>query len=295
MRFSREIEVMPITTLRKMVFQNRLDAQPEFDRALTIEATGVFFEELERRRNSQANTIVEFFGIGGSGKSYSAMALAAYLSGSPPHVFFDVGEVLRACSEFQPGECIIVDEKTRDYGIGTLRRSAAYENIIQVVRKFQLSLINCAVVPRLNGGLAHYELEPLFVDAVKRVCRCALYSPMTVGNSVVVYEPMGFVDFKHPGDVWGVEFLSGYEREKDAFIRQLLQVGGVNTHQRIVDDVVSSPEFLKLLEEYKGRGKSVPRKFVLELVQRVAPDLRRNVEAGAIADAILLKLKLGEI
>jgi hypothetical protein len=203
--------------------------------------------------------------------------------------FFRLPELIEGLKDMPKGSAVLFDEKTREYGQGSQRMAAEYENLVQVVRKYQLSLLNCAVVPRMKD-LAHYELETLFIDRQKRVVHCGLlYPTISAGASFVSFELMGYVEIPHPDTVLPPEFITEYEKRKDTFIDEHMLKSSGDYIADSAHKIMKLDEFKFLLKDYteRARPKLPPKRELFEIVARQFPHLRRNVECAAIAETIL--------
>lgn len=293
--FDKAIKSLPVSNLVKEYLQKRLDKELDFDCAFTNDLTTAFWDEVLERKAKQKNTIFELFAIGGTGKTRSSITIAKRLDPdlTLSHVYFSLDQLLGELKDCKRGATLLLDEELRLYGTGKNRKLDEYENLNQTIRKEGISLGNCAIVPRLTEGIAHYELEPLYIDEERRMCHCALYHPVA-SMRYSDFQLLGFVEFEDPTDAVGKEFMDGYEAKKDDFLQTMLHKKGVQEHTEIEEAVLASPSYAALKAYYStGKRKLVPKRELMALIDQLRPDLKMNNEVAMIAERMITKMKVG--
>lgn len=301
MRFARVIDELPVADFDKVALQQRFEVDPKFERALSagFDITSEFGEKLRRRIDDEdANLIIEAFGIGGIGKSSVVFTVSKMFLDKEfgvKNCFFGKEDLLANLNEFKPRSTVHLDENVLEYGLGKNRRESEYENVINTVRKYQLSLSSCAVVPRLKQ-YAHYALEPLFIDREKRETRVAIHLPEVTGG-YVSYGLLGWITVRDPKLVLPPEFFVEYESRKDEFIKETLHKGSGDYYLDCAREIIASSAFVPLIEFYGGRKtpRLPPRQEIIEVVNLLFPELKRNNEADAIARRVLFELKFNPL
>lgn len=303
MNISRIVDELPIAPLDKVSFQRRLDSDPSFERALRPEfdITEEFADKIERRiRDEEANAVIESFGVGGSGKTNTMFSIGAkYLfkgGFSMKNVFFGKEAALAAAPSMEKRSTLALDENVLEYGLGRMRRESEWENIINVCRKYQLSITACSVVPRLKEW-AHYGLETLFIDREARTNRVLVLKPELFA-AYVSYTALGWITVPDARTVLPPEFFKEYDARKDEFIEvNLHKEGGGDFTTEAANAVLKSVEWAKLVEFY-SLGRKTPRlppkPEVMEIVDSLYPYLHRNNEAAQVVVRALMLAKLKE-
>lgn len=282
---------LPIPMLDKQRLQSRLDEQLSMQKAFSKEynLTDALHDFIQDRlERQQANVYLDVYGLTGTAKTYGSLYLCAkHMPGfTNEQIFFGAREILQGISMLKPKTLILNDDKTRDFGMGTSRRLSEYMNIIQVVRKYQISLINTATSPRLFA-LAHYMLESLYIDRERRVSRFAVQTCSSGGMDRMGITTLGYAEFPHPDTVLPPEAITEYERRKDIFIEQNLRKKGSDDIDTAAREVIESPEFQVLEQQYlRTKQRKIPKKVIIELVATKYNYLNRNNEVHQIADRI---------
>lgn len=287
------LKKLPIPALDKQRLQARLDSQLSMQKAFTKEydLTNHLHDFIQDRlEKQQANIYIDVYGLTGTAKTYGSLYLCAkHMPGfTNEQIFFGAREILQGIALLKPKTLILNDDKTRDYGMGTNRRASEYMNIIQVVRKYQISLINTATSPRLYM-LAHYMLESLYIDRERRVSRFAVQTCQSGNSDRSEIITLGYAEFPHPDTILPAEMITEYERRKDVFIEQNLRKKGSDDVDTAAREVIESPDFQILETQYLRTSQhKIPKKIVVELVASKYGYLNRNNEVQQIADRICI-------
>jgi len=299
--FDRLVRDLPVTNLAKRGFQKRLESSEssQFETALREDITDDVWAEFFDRKAKEGNTILELVAKGMLSKSYTGIDISASLNERPltldDNIFAHQEDLLARAPLIQPGSCLLNDEKTADWGMGVVRRAKDYENLIQVCRKYKLSLVNCSVVPRMREGLSHFELHPLFIHREEQYAHVAIYEPKLLSRFYDL-ECLGYARFYHPVRKVGAEFMAEYERRKDVAIKEVLCQTTGDEYTDVAIVVEKLPDFRELVlacsNPKKGRLRCPSKDELVELVTDVRPDYRRGIEADQVSVILAMRFKM---
>lgn len=296
------IDELPIAKLDKIGLQRRLDLDPCFERGLRDEfdVSDEVVEKIKQRiEEEEANCVLEFFGVGGTAKTNTQFVLSyKYLFPklfSMKNVFFGKTDLLSNAPNLPKKSTVALDENVLEYGMGSQRLQYEFENIINVCRKYQLSITACSVVPRLKEW-AHYAFETIFVDRKEGINRVMVYQPEVLGVTAG-YRELGWISVPDARTILPPEFWVEYDAKKDSFINSALhQEDGGDFISQAASHVLASKEWNNLAEFYQNKktARLPPKEEVLEVVTTLFPYLRRNNEAKQIVVTTLMRAKLSE-
>ena len=237
-----------------------------------------------------ANAVLELVGRTGSGKSYSGLALSAYIDPE-----FDVKDCVRYSlnsileeADTRNGICWMLDEVERLYGLGTWRSQSEWSNYIESIRKKQHSVITCTPEPK-PMGTTMFTLEPLRISRADDVCHLAIMDADR--------QYLGYVMISHPKEFIGQKAVNKYEKAKDKYLESILKRDKGDNIGSMADAVLDNYEFTIKMTEKGFRkvsvgGEDITGSDLVEIVNEMFPYLNRNNECMAIAEAVKSRLFL---
>ena len=281
---------LPIEILEKVRLQDKMDSDRTLSNAFgERNLTDHFFKWLFHRISIRANFFLDIYGLPNSGKTYVGLFVCGkiypYPKFSNKNIFFGSREIMNQIHTAESNSIILNDDKTKDFGKGSNRRAAEYQNLIQVVRKYQLSLVNTATQPRL-WNQANYLLEALYTDRNRRITRLALQTcERDTGLRTI-----GFVEIPHPDTILPADEITLYESRKDKFIEETMRKTNIDDADTDARKVIAMPDFITVEQAYfkKGKQKAIPSKLLFQLVSSAFTFLNANNEVENIAERVLL-------
>lgn len=271
--------IRSLPKLEQSRLQRELMAQDglNFYNAMTSDFTQHFWDWVEDRLKGGKNVILQFYGTGGTGKSFSMLYAAnkidSFFKGKLDldRVFFQIGDVSQDLKKIGRQKSISIDERMPNYGLGSSRLAEEFNSIIETAREPQNSILVSSFKPYLSD-LAQWLLETMFI--YDGHVYFALREP-----SMHVH---GYVKIPHPKTTMGQKFLDDYLVKKQKFNAQLRHDGNYDPIADMAKKFIDSKDFRAIEERFEGKKKGIPTSILLELVADKYPELRRNVEAEQV-------------
>ncbi len=172
-------------------------------------------------RNSviKKNFIAGFVGFMGTGKSYSMLSLADFITRItlkkaylPTHIYFDGEALLNSLTQTKKGDVVCRDEITSDFGLGTHRVDSEIENALETLRKPQKNFLFASPRLKINPELLKFVFSVYGYDEVKGVAKVLVFRP-----DMYPRRPDGFITLKKPA----LGLLNAYEIKKDEFVKKV--------------------------------------------------------------------------
>jgi len=208
--------------------------------------------------------------------SYSMLSLAHLISGEQfeiDNVFYRLSDAIRAFDKLEPGSTILIDERTRIWGAGAYRIAAEWSNFTEVIRKFQINILNST--PREMMDVLYtnrFETLPCQIDFVREVARVAIQSARK--------ETLGYILVRHPKHTVGMDFIKEYEKRKDKFLMDIMKHSDKGHIRTLADEFMESDVYKRILERFPSGPKY---HMLFEAVDAKYPHLQRNQEVAEIA------------
>lgn len=266
--------------LEQLVIEQKYQMQDGFNfyKAIVHDATDEFFGWIDYRMSHEkgANAIIQFYGIGGTGKSYSMIYVAKKIEPtfSLDRIFFQLGDVSMAQESIKRRQAICIDERMPSFGIGSTRLMNEFNHIIETAREPQNAILVSSITPYMSE-LSHWMLETMFIH--DNHVYFALRDPKKI-----VY---GYVKVPHPDTIYPKAFLEGYMEKKKRFNAQLRHMEQYDHISDMGKQILNSKPFKMMEEQYENKKskKGIPTQMLVEIIADAHPELRRNVEAKQLA------------
>jgi hypothetical protein len=265
-----------LTVLERAIVMNNYQAQDGFDywKALTYDKTEDFYAYIQSRLDKGANTIIQLYGIGGTGKSFSMMTIAKRIDPtfSVDHIYFQLADASMALPTIKRKQVVCMDERMPNFGLGSTRLVSEMNHVIETSREAQNSILVASITPYMRE-LVHWLLETMFIyeDHVY----FALRDPKMVVH--------GYIKIPHPKTVMGEKVMEEYMTKKRNFNAQLRHQQSFDHIADMGKKVMASKKFKDLEEMFEERKKGIPTAMLQEVIAMVFPELRRNVESKQLA------------
>ena len=214
---------------------------PMYEAALKKDYTQEIYDELKIIARSKLNLIMSWFGLQGSGKSFSLLdVVMTYLSFFQPekelsidNCFFTLTELLNKVAEIDKGEVIILDEQIHTTGYGSKIEKKALENIEMTVRAHRLSLFFAA--PKHISHNYHYFVETWQMGSTAKWDWNIPIEKQWLYTKNIIYSEkghmLGYFVTTTPKDMG---FVKAYEKKKDSFIYDVKGMRGGKRHEFIM-------------------------------------------------------------
>lgn len=270
-RLESEVEELDMNDLYNQE-EKRWILQPESN------VTPLYYKSLKTHADNQSNCIIFIHGLPNSGKSEmgqtNAFILKTFLTNigyrGKIWVFFDIGDVAENADNFRKGDIIIVDEMPELVGEGAYVTKKAINNIVKIVRAFQLFFIYISP-EKIKFKVINYYLEMMGKCKKERTSRLVLYSKN--------YTPVGHIVLPlHSKE----SFREKYESEKMENIKKVLQAGGNVSRQRDSEKLERDvKELLKLAKENGVEKKGQLEFLAMQMNMQESNKYVSNVINGA--------------
>ncbi len=173
----------------------------------------LFIEDLKKRSDPRSpnNVIISIWGPTGSGKSWSALYIAYFISGltgGKVYTGFSVDEILGLLKKTRPGDVILMDEQVDTFGPGSGSEAARLRNAEETMRKAGVSFIYCS--PEARSHQHHFVLRTW------GICPSRGRSKLLVSDASSKRHLGYIITGKPPKDV-----VNEYEKRKDDFLKKV--------------------------------------------------------------------------
>lgn len=209
--------------------------------------------------------------------SYTMLSIAHLISGEVgftiDNIFFRLSDAIRAFDTLEPGSTILIDERTRIWGAGAYRIAAEWQNFTEVIRKFQINILNST--PREMMDVLYtnrFETMPCQIDYVKEFARVAIQDQKK--------NTLGWIAVRHPKHTVGDKFIKEYEKRKDGFLLDIMKHSDKGHIRSLADEFMECETYKYLLERFPSGPKY---NMIFEAVDQKYPHLQRNQEVAEIA------------
>lgn len=206
-----------IDKFQKSLFEQRLELNPSFANCFdeTKNQTQEVKDNIKYYTTGERNRIIELIGMTGSGKSLSAITIAIDFMNKPltvEDIHFTTDSLLLRSRQIGKSHVLILDEQTKNYGMGSDREKEEQKNLEDTTRKFGLNIIFCSPTTR-EHSTAHIQMELICINKKKRLTKIGIIG---VKGRYTGYIIIKVIDNDNP--IW-VE----YEKKKDIFIKTVLE------------------------------------------------------------------------
>lgn len=285
----RKLKELKFTTLpiTEASHQKRIEKSDDLRRALTINYTVEFIEDLKERYRKGLNCILHIFGLPGMGKSWAGLWIAMALvhlikiKFSAVHVSFNRTQMLEKMETAKEAELYILDEGgTKEGGMGSSRERRQLDNILQVVRAKRIFFI--IISPEPKDFIYHYALETWTIDDENSLAQLIIYAR----THEKLLDPIGYIITGRPPqslvDEYDIEkwinmenVLKGMDSDR---MRRIEKAARIMLQDPYYSDPKSTIEWKKqLIREKFGAGK-----FTMDEVKAIIAksQMMRYEEAG---------------
>ena len=264
-----DLTEMSLRLARDPTFINAFDKSKNMTEALRA--------KIQKYKKQKRNFLATIQGSTGSGKSYTMLSLAHLISGEEgfpiDNIFFRIGDAIRSFDQLEPGETILIDERTREWGAGSQRIASEWANFTEVIRKFQINILNSTPREMLDVLYTNrFETLPCQIDYVREVARVAIQDNKK--------NTLGWIAVRHPKHTVGADFVKEYEDRKDRFLFDIMKHSDKGRIRTLADEFMECDEYKLLLERFPS-GPKYP--MIFEAVDQKYPHLQRNQEVAEIA------------
>lgn len=264
-----DLQELAVRLGKDPTFINAFDKKKNMSEALRA--------KIQKFKKQKRNFLGTIQGSTGSGKSYTMLSIAHLISGSEgfpiENIFFRLSDAIRSFDKLEPGETILIDERTRIWGAGSHRIAAEWQNFTEVIRKFQINILNST--PREMMDVLYtnrFETMPCQIDYVKEFARVAIQDQKK--------NTLGWIAVRHPKHTVGEKFINEYEKRKDAFLLDIMKHSDKGHIRSLADEFMEGQEYKYLLERFPSGPKY---NMIFEAVDQKYPHLQRNQEVAEIA------------
>lgn len=257
------------------------DTEPTFGNALSQDYTEILFNTIEERkdRSKQHSYIASWYGRQGSGKSWSALALAGILDPdfNISKIFFDVEILVNKRNKLRDHDCVVVDEMARTFGVDSMRINIMLNTIKEQLRKKSIHMFYCSPTLKEEYKSSMYVLETMFIDTKNKLTFHAYKT-----NQLLT---LGYVIIPHPLHFISKKLLLQYEKKKDIHLKQVLE-GPKDLVEERAQLIIKNPFFIKAEKMYyKARGY-IPYKILVQIVEKIYPEFKGSIIVYELADRI---------
>lgn len=266
-----------------------------FSRFSDVEYNDIFYDIIQRRRNDREHHLMlSIHGLTGSGKSMSALAIAALLDPgfSVDRVFFNYQQLVYAKANLPDNCCVVVDEQAATYGVDSHRINVILATLKEQLRKRGISFIFCSPVLYPEAESSHYIIETIYIDEEEQEVVAALKSP-----EKLVY---GHINIPHPlkpiddqGSLLTQGFIDEYQIKKDLHLEEVLGRKSADPIEDHAQQVVKHPVFLKAERIYVMRFGYMPHGSLQQLISKIFPEFGGGVMSGEVAGRVRLNKETG--
>lgn len=224
-----------------ITFKDRLNAHPTLSRCFDerYNLNKHFIKMLEYQTRGENHFVAELIGQQGSGKSRVAQQIAKIISfttGTPltiNNICFQTKDLLDRCETIPKHSVMIKDEQIVGVGEGAVREVLECQNLIEVTRKYGLSLFFVSPTSRRLPSV-HLELEVIQRDNRNRVTKVALKRHGCYLGYITVYIPPDEKD----------DLYKAYLPIKDNFVETVLKrnLGRLDYNDK-AKEILKHPDF----------------------------------------------------
>lgn len=268
---------------------------PMYDAALKKDYTDELYEELDIIAKSKQNLILSWFGLQGSGKSYSMIDVVMRFVEKQGKVlsidncFFTISDLMSKIENVDKGDVLILDEQVHTTGYGSKTEKNALQNIEMTVRAHRLSLFFAA--PPFIQHNFHYFFETWQMGSSKKWnWSMPLEDQWKYTKNIVNSHRghmLGYVITTSPGDM---KFVEKYEKIKDKFIGDVRKQKGSMRYKLVMkkgDELLKNKRFLA--EWVKVKSKNLKKLISTHYLEGFG---FTTVEWGQLVDYIDYKIAI---
>jgi len=273
----------PLEQIRFKKWLNVDDTDGAFRYACNQNITCDFVSNLKNKKAEGKNNILNFWGDGGTGKSFSCLQLLGYSDASiweniTKRVFWEAEDAMNGQKEIGRKQNFMIDERLRKFGLGSNYTSDQIQIVIETAREPQNDIGICRIARYDNPELVHYMLQGLF-----QLNECAFFlvtRPETKGY-------LGFVGVQNPQITGHAKEIAEYVKLKQAYNSAQRGVAGSSDMiKRMAEEVMQS-------EGYKlACTKKMTNDDWFILVNRMFPQLKRNNISREVANEVKFNRKM---
>lgn len=277
----------------KIELREQMDST--FYRFVEEEYTEEFFNIVNERSDmsKESSLILSVYGSQGSGKSWSAIAVASMLDPefSVDKIFFSYNDIVHNRAKLKPNSAIILDEQTQSYGLDSHRVMLILNSIKEQLRKKSIHLIFCSPVLHEEAKTSMYLLEILFIDRETQEAVAAFKTREghTLGH-VMIPSPLKKIDGKN--SLQSKAFMDLYEMKKDEHLEKLLGQKHVDVFEERAKAVCDSELFKQAEKVYVKKLGYIPRDRIVQIINKLFPEYHAGVVPQEIAERIRMNKEL---
>jgi hypothetical protein len=257
----------------------------DFYFAVRQNITDSFINTAITKKTRGKNTIVGFWGEGGTGKSFSCMQFLGMTDPSfwdniEDRVYWEIEDALRNQSKIHRKQDFFMDERMREYGLGSQFSGDQMRIIVETAREPMNNIGFCSIRPFDNRELMHYLLEGLF-----QYKNCAFFlvtRPLETGY-------LGVVGFKNP-ELTNPKGISKYLKLKQEYNNMVRDMtGGEDMVGVCAKQAMTSDIYKRMLQ----RGVKFQSSDYYQLACKLFPQFHGGNISKAIGEKIKFEEKLG--
>jgi hypothetical protein len=276
---SIDLSKLPKEVVDTLLMQE--DTEPTYGNCLSEDYSEILFKTLDERRKpgSQHSFIASWYGRQGSSKSWSALALSGFLDSNfnIDNIFFDIEELVNNRSKLKPGNCVLVDEMARSFGLDSMRINIMISTIKEQLRKKSIHMFYLSPTLKEEYHSSQYVFETMFLDKENKISFHAYKT-----NKLLC---LGYVIVPHPLHFISKKLLLDYERKKDEHLKEVLE-GPKDLVEERAQQIMCNDYFKRAEQLYlKARGY-ITYKILVQIVEKIFPEFKGSVIVYELADRI---------
>jgi hypothetical protein len=277
------------------MIQRRYNTDFMFQTYFSLNYTTKLLAKFEWQYKHNQNVIINSWGQPRSSKTYNNISLTlqtSYPLENADTIFFKLEDLNEYLPHLKPYDTVVHDEHDEAFGVGTKRLELEYVRMIETLGKRKINWFITSPIPRAQKH-SYFLIQALRLFDYKWHFKIKgedegglSYSELTDNRKNTI----GHLRMVHPR-LLNNNLIEEYEKKKNDFLDTVQRKSGKDYLADMAHEIMDNEKF-KDFEEIvkkalKKRYKGLKYNDVYAIVNEMHPELRGNIEAKTIANAII--------